>query len=153
MWLYNLCNLILYLYVVVPLCNSFLRLFRPELFLHCDCSFTQWSSWTSVSNPIPTKDCASGRSIKEIQSRQVKIGECLEQTGCRRICKYMCMRVCVHACECACVCMCIIMHMCVHVHNHAHVCGLVCEKQCNSCSSQRLLYKAHKKVGNIGQKA
>ena len=72
-------------------CNHPLRITRPELFTHCDCTYSSvWSEWEIVEGStigVPTSQCASGQAYNE-QRRKTAFGDnCNDQTETRRVCK------------------------------------------------------------------
>ena len=76
-------------------CDSYLRLYYPEYFTHCDCAYiTDWSEWEMMDNStvtVPLDQCPSGQAYSEIR-RQVAIGEgCVDKTETRLVCKFECI--------------------------------------------------------------
>ncbi len=75
-------------------CHSKLRFRRPDLFKHCECTYSDWSEWEPVPNTIGTdvsSTCESGQAFNETR-RKMAIGEgCEEGAENRTICKFECL--------------------------------------------------------------
>ena len=73
-------------------CDSLLRNIYPQLFTHCDCSYSQWSEWKFVPNSIvdvATSQCSTGQAYSESRTRSA-VGEgCISETETRVICKFL----------------------------------------------------------------
>ena len=71
-------------------CASRLRLIRPHLFTHCECEYSNWSTWKQVPNSVAsdaTGRCSSGESYEERRTKFAIGHGCQEQVETRRICK------------------------------------------------------------------
>ncbi len=73
-------------------CKSRLRFLRPNLFKHCECTYTDWTEWEMVPNTLG-KDvsamgiCESGEAFTETRM-QVALGEnCEMRVENRSMCK------------------------------------------------------------------
>ena len=49
-------------------CDSILRTVRPELFNHCICAYTSWSSWADFGSPRFNSGCNKS-NYSHIQKR------------------------------------------------------------------------------------
>ena len=72
-------------------CSSQLRVIYPQLFVHCDCHYSEWDEWvvdTASLVTVPTAQCPSGEALSETRI-QIAIGHnCADRTETRSICKW-----------------------------------------------------------------
>ena len=70
-------------------CNSRLRILYPHLFTHCECIYSDWSSWELVPDsfvPDTTGKCDSRRVYAEKRTRSAHGHQCREEET-RTMCK------------------------------------------------------------------
>ena len=73
-----------------PLCDSLLRLRRPDLFTHCDCPYGDWSEWEIVEGSlvdVSKSRCLTGQAYSERRQRVSYADNCPPQTEDRQICE------------------------------------------------------------------
>ena len=69
-------------------CDSYYRIFYPELFTHCSsCFYGSWSAWARTSEVSATSHCDSGYHYKEARTRRDNHGQCEKETEERYACK------------------------------------------------------------------
>ena len=81
-------------------CNSQLRNIRPELFQHCKCSYSQWSSW-KITEKVVSTNCTSGKAFKQIRTRHGLQDSCAQQNETKHICKNDYLAMCTYVAICS----------------------------------------------------
>ena len=101
-------------------CDSLLRNIYPELFTHCDCSYSQWSEWQFVPNSVvdvPTTQCPTGQAYSESRTRSAVGQGCISETETRVICKFLVPLSITIIYLCVCVCAKNKLH--IHLYRYA----------------------------------
>ena len=71
-------------------CDSLYRLYRPDLFQHCNCPYSDWSEWEIVEGSVVNvlkSACPTGQAYTERRQKNSYLSTCPTLVETKQICE------------------------------------------------------------------